>query len=290
MSRLPAPAVIVELDFETILAEMVADLQARDPEYSALVETDPAMKLLEVAAYRELLLRQRVNEAARSLMLAYAAGEDLDNIAANFNVERLVVDAGDPEAVPPVPPTYESDDNLRERVLLAFEALNTAGSSDAYRYHARSASGEVKDVSVTSPAPCEVVVTVLSTDSNGAPSPELLALVEAALSDEDKRPLTDQVTVQEPTVVEYVVDAELTFFPGPDAETVRQASEDAVTAFVAEMHRLGRDITLDGLYAALRQPGVQKVTLNSPAASLVIQPTEVAWCTGITVAAGGVDE
>lgn len=59
LSQLPAPSVVETLDFETILQAMLDDLLARDPDFSALVESDPAYKILEVAAYRELLLRQR---------------------------------------------------------------------------------------------------------------------------------------------------------------------------------------------------------------------------------------
>ncbi len=57
LSQLRAPGVIEDLNFETILQGMLADLQARDPEFSALVESDPAFKILQVAAFRELLLR-----------------------------------------------------------------------------------------------------------------------------------------------------------------------------------------------------------------------------------------
>jgi phage-related baseplate assembly protein len=32
-------------------------------------------------AYRELLLRQRINEGAAACMLSHATGDDLDNIA-----------------------------------------------------------------------------------------------------------------------------------------------------------------------------------------------------------------
>ena len=71
LSRLAAPDVVEALDFEAILAEMLADLRGRDSAFTALTEADPAYKILEVAAYRELLIRQRINEAARSVMLAY---------------------------------------------------------------------------------------------------------------------------------------------------------------------------------------------------------------------------
>ena len=48
------------------------------------------MILLEVCAYRELLLRNRlVMEAAKHTMLAYATESDLENLAASLGVENL---------------------------------------------------------------------------------------------------------------------------------------------------------------------------------------------------------
>lgn len=55
------------------------------------LESEPLVKLLEENAYRELIWRQRVNEAARAVMLACAAGNDLDVIGANYNTTRLII-------------------------------------------------------------------------------------------------------------------------------------------------------------------------------------------------------
>ncbi len=41
-------------------------------------------------AYRELLLRQRINEAVAACMLSHSTGDDLDNITAN-PTERLTI-------------------------------------------------------------------------------------------------------------------------------------------------------------------------------------------------------
>ncbi len=290
LSQLPAPTVIEALDYETILAAMIADLQARDAAFDALVESDPAYKILEVAAYREALLRQRVNDAAKAVMLAYAAGADLDQLAALQSVARLLVDPGDPAAIPPVAATYESDDRLRQRVQLAPEGQSTAGPTEAYEFHALSADANVLDVDVSSPAATEVLVTVLSAIGDGTPDQALLDAVTAALSDKKVRPLTDQVTVQAATVVGYAIDAVLYVYDGPDPEVVRQAAADAAAKYAADHHRLGHDITLSGLYAALHQPGVQRVVLNAPVADIVVANDQAAYCTGITVASGGVDE
>jgi len=76
------PDVIEQIDYESLLSALRADLQARLPTFNAWLESDPIMKLLEVAAYREMLLRQQFNDRARSVMLAYALGADLDHLGA----------------------------------------------------------------------------------------------------------------------------------------------------------------------------------------------------------------
>lgn len=283
LSQLPFPAAVEALDFETILAQMLADLRARDPSFTALVESDPAYKILEVAAYRELLLRQRVNEAVKAVMLAYATGADLDQIAANYSVARLLVDPGNPNSIPPAPPTYEDDTSLRRRVQLSFEGFSTAGSAGSYVFHALGADADVLDVAVESQTPGDVTVYVLSRTGTGEASPELVAAVAAALNPDEVRPLTDSVTVQSANIVTYEVTAELTLYPGPDSEVVRQAAEDAVTAYVGQIKRIGLDVSRSGLMKQLHQPGVQDVQLAFPAANVVISSSQAAHCTGIAV-------
>jgi len=277
LSQLPAPNVVEIISFEVIFAEMLADLQARDPQFTALVQSDPAYKILEVAAYREVLIRQRVNDGARAVMLAYATGADLEALAALFNLARQA---------------NETDDALRNRILLAPEGYTTAGSTGAYEFHTFSADARVKDVDITSPLPADgtVNVTVLSTETDGTASQDLLNVVDAALSPDDIRPLNDNPVISSASIIAYVIDATLTFYSGPDPNTVRQAAEDAVTEFVDDHHRLGHDITLSGLYAALHQPGVQNVTLISPTADIVVAAQEAAYPTSTTITAGGTDE
>ncbi|WP_022955767.1 baseplate assembly protein [Perlucidibaca piscinae] len=290
LQRLAAPGVVESLDFESILNEMLQDLRARHPGFTATVESDPAYKILEVAAFREVLLRQRVNEAAKAVMLAFAEDTDLDHIGANLDVGRLLITEGDPEAIPPIEPIYESDEDFRARLQLSLEGITTAGSEGSYVFHALSADGDVKDASATSPAPGEVTIYVLSRSGDGAADSELLDAVGAALNAERVRPLTDLVTVMSAAIVPYTIEAELVMYPGPDAEVVRQAAEDAVTAYAESVRRIGYDVTMSGLYAALHQPGVQRVNLTEPMATLAIDDGEASNCTAITVTiAAGTD-
>lgn len=283
LSQIAAPKVVESLNYETILGEMLADLRTRDPIFDALVESDPAYKILEVCAYRELLIRQRVNDAARSVMLAYATGSDLDHLAALYGVARLVVDPGDPNAIPPVAPTYESDDRLRERVRMAPYGWSCAGSVESYRYHALSAHADVLDVGVSSTTPGEVVITVLSASGDGVPSQAVIGAVAAALSDETVRPLCDFVTVEAADVIHYDVAAQLYLDHGPDEAIVRAAVEAAVAAYAESRRRLSRDVAISGLYAALHQSGVSRAVLSDPAADVQCSPQQAAYCDSVTI-------
>jgi phage-related baseplate assembly protein len=285
LSRLPAPAVVQILTFEQIFDGMAADMVARQPGFDPTIQSDPAVKVLQVSAYREMLLRQDFNDRARGLMLAYATGTDLDHLAANFLVVRLVLDAGDPDNG--IAPTLESDDELRARVVLAPEAFSVAGPELAYISKARAASADVRDASVSSPAPGEVVITILSRNGNGAAPLELRQAVSRVVGDRAVRPLGSFVQVQSAEIVEYQVTAALTLFEGPDSDLILEAARASVAAYVARAWRLSRDITLVALSAALCVEGVQDVMLTSPAANLPIGSTQAPFCTAINVTFAG---
>lgn len=284
LSQLPAPDVVETLDYEAILHELLSDFQAIYTDYSALLESDPAYKLLEVAAYRELLIRQRINEAARSVMVAYASGADLDNLAALIGLKRKVIQEADPKSEPPKKRLLESDDVLRQRIILGPEGFSTAGPKGAYRFHALAASDKVKDVYVTGheDEPGAVYVTVQSYDGDGTPDGDTLQSVEAVLNDEDIRPLTDKVIVKPVEPIHYNIEADITFYSGPDQQVVLKEAENRIKQYVKEHHYLGHDITESGILAALHVPGVQQVVLKSPDKAklniLKVEGNQVAYC------------
>lgn len=287
LSTLPPPDVVETLTYETILVEMLADLRERDPAFTAIVESDPAYKILEVAAYREVIIRQRVNDGARAVMLAQATGGDLEQLAALFGVTRKTIDPGNPNVVPPVPPTYETDSSLRYRAQLALEGLSTAGPEGAYLFHTLKVNG-VKDAGIQGPPdtdPGDVLVTILSDEGDGSANSELISLVDAALNDEDVRPLTDNVTVQSASIQTYEIVATIYIPTGPDPDAVLAAAVASAESFVASRHRVGADVRLSALYAALHVGGVERVTLSAPGivADLVTTAEQAPFCTDITI-------
>ncbi|HHT3220742.1 TPA: baseplate assembly protein [Klebsiella michiganensis] len=294
LSQLPVPTIIEALDFETILTDVKAVMVASFPEdqrasvaAALTLESEPLTIIAQAMAYRELLLRQRINEGAAACMLSHATGDDLDNIAANLDTERLVIT----EATDTADAVTESDEALRLRAQAAFEGMSVAGPSAAYEYFARSASGQVADARATSPSPAEVVVAVLSTEGDGTASAELLDAVTAAVNDEEVRPLGDRVKVQSAEIVEYAIDATLYLYPGPESEPIINAAMASLRAFLADNDKkIGRDIVRSAISAALHVQGVQRAVINTPAADLRIDNTQAARNTGYTVDNGGTDE
>lgn len=247
LSRLAPPEVIETLNYEEIRAQLMTALTDQIPEQT-LLASDPAVKVLEVAAYRELLLRQRVNDAAHAVMLAFATGSNLDHLGALFGVSRA---------------EGESDERYRARVPLSLESHSMAGTAGAYQFQAMSADARVRDVYVQSNTPGVVDITVLT--ESGSDTASVQAAVSAHLNHEDIRPLTDQVQVSVVRPTNTLVEAHLYLNPGVSEAQVRLAIDTALDVFNQQHTRLGKEVPHSAIIDMLHQGGVRKIKLLSPA-------------------------
>lgn len=263
LSRLPAPEVIEPLDAETLIKAFIGTFV---PLYEARfgvtydtskIESEPAVILGEAFSWLRLLDRQRVNDAAKAVLLPFASGGNLDNLGSFFGVERA---AGEPDAA------------FRIRLMAAPDAYAAAGPVAAYVYHARTASPLlVKDVGVRSPSPGAVLVSILSNERdedgnelNGTASTGLLQVVRSRLNRNDIKPLTVDLSVQAAAVTEIDVALTIVVPSGPDPLLVKRNAEKAVRAYAAERHAVGRVWRIDGLVASARVPGVEYLQTVSP--------------------------
>lgn len=204
-------------------------------------------------------------------MPAYAMGGDVDNIVATFGIARLTITPGDPDLGTPA--VVESYADFRRRMVLAPELVTA-----------------MTDALAAAAWPAQAIISILSRDGDGMAAPELVAEVEAYLSDETIRPLTDYVTVQASEIVEYEVEATITTFGGPDGGVVLAAARARLDKYVGASQRFGRDITRSALSHALHVEGVRNVTLTLLATDIVISCAQATFCTGITVTHAGVGE
>lgn len=286
LTGLTPAGVIEQLDIEAILVELKQYVIDRLAELGvaydvASLESDPVVKVLEVLAYRETLLRGRINSASRAVMLAYAQGSDLDHLGAYYGVERMLISpAQNNESA-----VWESDERFRERIQLAPEAFSTAGPKNAYIFHARSVDPSIRDVAVVLADPGHVYVIPLVSDGDGTPSADILDRIRDRLMQPDIRPLTDTVTVIGPEIVSYAVDVRLSIASGPDPAVVKSAAETATRAYCASRHKVGMPVARSGLLAAAHVSGVESVTLVSPSQDVDPGERGAAFLSSITVGA-----
>ncbi len=285
LSGLPAPDILVPIDYEAELAALKADLIAKDPQLAATLnlESEPLTKLLEVIAYREMLKANQINQTAKSMLLAYGTGTTLDHLAANVGVTRLLVKLGNPNAVPPIADVMESDFALLRRVQLEPERAS-AGSKGAYLFYALSADGDVRDASVVTASPGRVTVYVQS-HSDAIASDALREKVRVAVDTDERRPFTDSLRIAAGQPEVWMLQAELTLYPGPDKDVVIAAARAELDKYIEETRYLGYDVTLSGLYHALHQAGVQRVNLLQPIHDISLPDGKYANCTDVIISA-----
>lgn len=270
LKTLPAPQIIAELDHAAIVARQNAAFQLEWanlrliypdlPDYDvSMLETDPAVILNQAESYREVNLLAAINDAARARLLAFAEGADLDQLAIFYDVVRQ---------------EGETDTRLKTRVILAIQGRSTGGPKERYKSVVMNA-----DVRVASVEPYRVgrspliYIAVFSTEPNGVASEELLAIVRAALTDENVQLMNDEFVVS--SAVLSVVNLGFDIWLLPDAEeaTVTRAAAALRTAWAAEQ-ALGRDLVREWWVSKLMISGVHKVVPTAPSADSIAPPSQ----------------
>jgi len=181
----------------------------------------------------------------------------------------------------------ETDERLRQRIVLAPEGFAAAGPSGAYRYWTMTAHQSIVDAAVLTPCPGLVAVYPLT--ESGTLTSEIAALVLAEVTADKRRPITDQVVVRQPDPVQYSITAALTLYSWADAATVRTAVDAAMTSYAAAMRAsLGLPIVPSKIISILQGvSGVQAVVLTAPAGRS-LRPNEYAVCLSTDVTISGV--
>lgn len=142
----------------------------------------------------------------------------------------------------------DGDEKLRERIRLANSAFSVAGPEEAYKYHVLSADPDIIDAYIDSPSANVINIYPLLTGGD-IPDDNMIAIVTAALND-SVRPMTDNVTVQKPTQVDYDINVKYYCTKDNEVEAVNLMESDggAIDAYIEwQCGALGRDISPDAL-------------------------------------------
>ncbi len=204
----------------------------------------------------------------------------LDPIEGVLKVENITISTGGADT--------EDDDRFMERIRLSLERFTNAGSKEAYVYHTKTAHQDIEDVSVFSPSPGVVKVVFLLRNGQ-LPDAQMIELVRKHLSDEKVRPLTDQVIVEAPQVVNY--DISLTYYIHRKDETLVSQIQEKVNKAVQDFinwtkSKIGRDILPEELVKRVKEAGAYRVELQSPQ-YIQVNQDQVAVAQTVNVQYGG---
>ena len=168
-------------------------------------------------------------------------------------------------------------------------SYSTAGAEAAYIYWAKTYRSDVSDVMAYSPAAGKV--TVLFLLDGGLPSTSDVAGMTQHLSAKTIRPLTDQLTVQAPSIVTY--NLALTYYidsaDSAQATAIQARIAAAIAGYKAWQQAIGRDINPSQLIRRVMEAGAKRVEVTSPVYTPV-NPTSVAVSGTETVSYGGLEE
>ena len=184
----------------------------------------------------------------------------------------------------------ENDERFRSRIRLAPESFSNAGSKGAYEFWAKTAHQDIVDVSVLSPEPGTVKVLILLKDGQ-IPGEEILQKVYETLNNEKVRPLTDNVIVSPPQIVEYEIVGEIyTYKDTPFVTEIIKQAQKACEEYASVLkNTIGKDVVPEQIIQIIQKiPGVYRVVLNSPQ-FIRLNEEEVAICSNIQLEIAGAE-
>lgn len=278
---LPVFAVLEKLDSEAILRARMARLKEvwtdHDPPEGAAydvegLEFDPIKIVEEADTYFELLLRDRVNAAAKSVTLAYATDGDLDVIASRY-----------PGGVPRL--EGEDDDRYRRRIWLSPAILGPHGMEESYVFWALTADKTLRDATATTiEGTGHVYVTLMNAGPDPRPTSVQISNVRNYISDHGRKALTDILSVLAPRVIEVKFVIEVWLYSGPDANVTLTALRQSLEALVDRTAWLGVPLTRMAIAQACGNViQVQNVNIVEPAADIAVDLRSVVRVTDINL-------
>ena len=307
LAELGRMLVLENISTEDILANRMARFKALwlqyDPPNGAQydvgdLEFDPIRITQENSTFFEMALRDRVNQAARAVTLAFSVGGDLDAIASRY-----------PGGVPRL--FNERDEHYKRRVWHSPNVLSPHGTAESYVFWALTGDPTLHDASATTIEGTGKVYLTLMAESGSlenmvwrqkidpltglflstqatpgiAPIPTLQQIIDVRkyVLEEARRGLTDEIITLQPKVTYVNYKIRIWLFPNVSVDLTIEAIEKAFTALLEKQRWLGYDHSRMSIDAAVAQPGVHHAVIDEPAKDVMVTDRGVVQVNSIEI-------
>ena len=245
----------------------------------------------ETEEYAEIPSGETYIEAGAICSIAGKKGNEYDIGDIKTIVDPVpFVDKAENSTKPENGADEESDEALRQRIFIAPSGYSVAGPDGAYEYHARQYNAAITNVHITSPVPGEVKIYYLL-ENGEIPGTESLQGLQEYLYQSDIRPLTDNVEVLAPNVVNY--DIAVTYYVNQSdlnrSNVIQERVNDAILDYeMWQRTQIGKDINPDVLTEKMIAAGAKRVEITSPQFT-ILSDNEVAGLGTKSVTYGGLE-
>jgi phage-related baseplate assembly protein len=169
----------------------------------------------------------------------------------------------------------ETDEELRTRVHAKIVGWSSAGSREAYKFHALNSDPRVKEANADSPESGLVRISILSKEDGGVVSQDLLEKVTTYMLREDIRMLTDTVEVVPCGLIEVNIKAKIILMSSTPPEILNTIKSSFILAF-NKIAGLGVSISRAWIISNLFVNGVKDVELQTPTEDVLVTEIECA--------------
>lgn len=244
------------LNYEKILSEIKASLIKNIlnyyPDFYNLHESDPLQKTIEIAAYRELLIRQKIKDTINASLLNHSSGLHLKNLA------KLILEKNEME---------NTDRRIKKNIYTIWHntPYYTTGTKSAYEYFAKQAAAmEIREVEVLKNDDSEITIYILLNDQKLADNKknEIIKKIETIIEDENIRRITDKINIKLAKIIFYTIKAKIIYKENYYLETVKETITCEVKKITNKLFGLAKTVSTNPLFKAFYTTGVKAVDLT----------------------------
>lgn len=234
-------------NYEEILSELKNELLQNINKYYSgsiqLSESDPLLKILEIFAYRALMIKQKIQDTYNASILSQAKGNDLKRLS-KFLFEEEDNISNDKEIIDKI-------DNLWKN-----NTYYTTGTQSSYKFYAYKFTPNVKDIFINIEDEQIIIYLLFNNDQNEKEQSAVLKNTEEKLNDHSIRRITDKIKVKLAKIIEYNIQLTISSTLYNYSELIKNTILENIRKKANQLFLISKNIPLIELTKAAYQPGI----------------------------------
>lgn len=234
-----------------IKLSLLEKIQVDYPDFSNLSESDPMSKTIEIAAYRELLVRQKITDTIKKSLLSQSTGNELNQLA------QLVLDENK---------KVQNSAEIKTAISTLWNdtLYYTTGTKSAYQHFVMQfGNGAIRDVNVVNENHAVTIYILFHDENIPSDIDKFKNELQKKIEDENIRRITDKIEIQVAKKITYTIKAELMIYANYSSETIEALITEEIEREMDKgvLGGLNKTISTNSLFKLFYKNGVKAVAL-----------------------------